>query len=129
MSATGLGSIVDGTTSDVITHGANFTPSLGEITITGGEDPQLDISTIWVDTITATQFTVHSEADPGNTDFDFGWSVNRTISSKPTATVVASAQINQDIVLFNKGVDYTQGGSASKLRVRVRIRIYNNLQF
>ena len=71
----GTGSIATGTTSDVITHNAGWTPSTGEVFITLGEDPTNTPGAIWVDTFTTTQFTVHSENNPGASNLDFGWRI------------------------------------------------------
>ena len=73
--ATGTGTIANGATSATITHGLSWTPTLSEITITGGENPTADIGTIWVDTIGATTFKVNCEVDPSTSGFDFGWKV------------------------------------------------------
>src|SRR3990167_1454802 len=73
--ATGTGTIANGATSATITHGLSWTPTLSEITITGGENPTTDVGTIWVDTIGATTFQVNCEVDPSTSGFDFGWKV------------------------------------------------------
>lgn len=69
----GNGTITSGSTSVVITHGLSRTPALQDVIITGGENPTNDVGTIWVSTLTSTQFTVNCEADPGASNFDFGW--------------------------------------------------------
>jgi hypothetical protein len=74
--ASGTGTINNGSTTAVITHGLNKTPAIGEISITGGENPTNDIGAIFVNTITSTQFTVNVENDPGASGFDFGWHVS-----------------------------------------------------
>lgn len=73
--ANGVGFIANGTQALVITHGLNLTPTLGQITITRGEDPTNTVSYLWVDTITSTQMTIHSSADPGASNLDIGWSI------------------------------------------------------
>jgi hypothetical protein len=73
----GTGSIANGTTTDVITHGCDYTPAVADITVTLGENPTNTPGAIWVDTITATQFTVNCENDPGASNLDFSWSVRR----------------------------------------------------
>lgn len=73
----GTASILNGTTSIAVTHGLSYTPSAGEITITPTENPTNTAGTIWVDTITSTQFTVNCENDPGASNLDFAWSVRR----------------------------------------------------
>ena len=74
---TGTGSIANGATSAVITHALAYTPTRAHITITLGENPTNTPGAIWVDTITATQFTVNCENDPGASNLDFSWAVRR----------------------------------------------------
>ena len=69
----GTGSIASGTTSDVITHGLDVTPTAANITVTLTEDPTNTPGAIWVDTIGATTFTVNCENDPGASNLDFSW--------------------------------------------------------
>lgn len=69
----GTGSIVSGTTSDVIAHGLSITPTIDDISITLAEDPTNSPGAIWVDTIGAANFTVNCENDPGVSNLDFGW--------------------------------------------------------
>lgn len=71
----GTGSITSGSTSDVITHGLDITPSAKNIIITLTENPTNTPGAIWVDTITSTQFTVNCENNPGASNLDFGWMV------------------------------------------------------
>lgn len=73
----GTGSIASGATSDVITHGLAYTPTARDITITLTENPTNTPGAIWVDTITATEFTVNCENDPGASNLDFEWSVRK----------------------------------------------------
>ena len=72
----GTGSILNGTTSIVITHNQGFAYPLGCILITLGENPTNTPGAIWVDTITTNAFTVNCENDPGASNLDFGWSFN-----------------------------------------------------
>jgi hypothetical protein len=71
--ASGSSTINSGATSAVITHGLGLTPSAEHISIVGKENPSNSVGTIWVDTITSTQFTVNVENDPGASNWDFGW--------------------------------------------------------
>lgn len=73
----GTATILSGNTSVVVTHGLDFVPTAAEITITLTENPTNSPGAIWVDTITATQFTVNCEADPGASNLDFAWAVRR----------------------------------------------------
>jgi len=75
--ANGTGSIASGATTAIITHGLNFTPVASEINIVFTENPSNTAGTIWVDTITSTQFTVNCENDPGASNLDFGWSCRK----------------------------------------------------
>ena len=72
----GAGTIANGATSAVITHGLGFTPTAQEIAVTLAENPTNDVGLIYVDTITATQFTVRVRSDPGASGADFGWRAN-----------------------------------------------------
>lgn len=81
----GTGSITNGGTTDVITHGLGFAPPAESISVTLTENPTNTPGAIWVDTITATQFTVNSENDPGVSNLDFGWKVS--MSDSPAFTV------------------------------------------
>lgn len=71
----GSDSIANGTTSKVVAHGLDVTPVAEDFTIIGKENPTNDVGTIWVDTIGAANFTVNVEADPGASNWDFGWKV------------------------------------------------------
>lgn len=72
----GTFSIANGATSAVITHGLSVTPALKNINITFGENPSNDPGNVWVDTIGATQFTVHCRNDPGASNLDGSWNVS-----------------------------------------------------
>lgn len=69
----GSDSIASGNTSKTITHGLGTTPSAEHIHIIGKEDPTNSVGTVWIDTITSTQFNVNVENDPGASNWDFGW--------------------------------------------------------
>jgi len=69
----GTSTITSANTSVVVTHGLSVTPTLDDITITGGENPTTDIGTIWVDTLGATTFKVNCEVAPSTSNFTFGW--------------------------------------------------------
>lgn len=75
-SQSGSGTINSGATSATITHSLGWAPSANQISIVGKELATNDIGYWYVDTITTTQFTVHVKADPGASNFDFGWSIN-----------------------------------------------------
>ena len=69
----GNSTIVNPATAVVVAHGLDVTPLAEHITITGAENPTVDVGTIWVDTIGAANFTVNVEVAPGASDWDFGW--------------------------------------------------------
>lgn len=73
--ARGTATIPSGSTSVVVSHGCSRTPTLGNITLTGGENPTTTVGTMWVSNITSTQFTINCEVDPGASGFDVGWQV------------------------------------------------------
>lgn len=75
----GTGSILSGNTSIAITHGLDYIPTAAEITITPTKNPTNTPGLIWVDTTTATQFTVNCEADPGASNFDFAWAARQVV--------------------------------------------------
>ena len=74
--ASGTGDIVSATTSDVITHGLDFTPAASDIELTMTNNPTNSPGNIWVDTIGSTTFTVNCENDPGASGLTFAWAVN-----------------------------------------------------
>ena len=72
----GTVTLLNGNTSVVVTHGMSYTPSAGHINVTPIETLNT-ASYYWVDTITATEFTINVDADPTQ-DVDFAWNVART---------------------------------------------------
>jgi len=67
--------LLNTTTSIAVTHGCNYTPNAGDISVHPIES--LGSASYWyVDTITSTQFTIHVDADPGQ-DIDFAWNVDK----------------------------------------------------
>jgi len=71
--AKGTGTIPNAATSVVINHGLSLTPAVQDIKITPSGTTTNPPGHMWVDTITATQFTVHCTADPGAGGLTFGW--------------------------------------------------------
>jgi hypothetical protein len=68
----GTATVLSGTTSIVVTHGAGFTPSLNQIRVT----PTNNLGTAtkwWISTPTATQFTINVDVNPGATTATFVW--------------------------------------------------------
>ena len=67
----GTATITNGSTSIVVDHGLDVTPSAGDIMVT----PMGSLgsaSFFYIDTFTSTQFTIHTNVDPG-TNVDFAW--------------------------------------------------------
>jgi hypothetical protein len=67
----GLATVLNTATSIVVNHGLATTPT--RVLITPIENPTNPVSFWWVDTLTATQFTIHVNADPGASNLDFDW--------------------------------------------------------
>lgn len=72
----GLGTVLNGTTSIVVTHGLPALPAVGQITITPRTHATNAPGMVWVDGIMLSSFTVNTTSNPGVSGFDFGWSVN-----------------------------------------------------
>lgn len=71
--SSGTATILSGNTSIVVTHGLTGTPTIDDINVVMAENPTNDPGNIWIDTITATQFTINCRTDPGASNLDFGW--------------------------------------------------------
>ncbi len=69
--SSGTATLANGTTSIVVTHGLDVTPSAGDITVTPIEAWGA-MTEFYIDTYTSTQFTIHADQDPGQ-DVDFAW--------------------------------------------------------
>lgn len=70
--ASGAATVANGTTTIVVNHGLAKTPALSNITVT----PTNNLGTatkFWISTVTATQFTINVDADPGATTATFVW--------------------------------------------------------
>lgn len=67
----GTAAILNTTTSIVVNHGLAATPT--DVQISPAENPTNAVTYWWVDTLTATQFTIHVNADPGASNMDFRW--------------------------------------------------------
>ncbi len=67
----GTASLLSATTSIAVTHGLAVTPVAGDIVIVPMETWG-NMTKFWVDTYTATQFTIHADIAPG-ADTDFAW--------------------------------------------------------
>lgn len=73
--AGGVATILDATTSVVVTHGLSAAPAAKNISVVGTNSPANTPGHIWVDTITATEFTIHCTVDPGVGGATFAWAV------------------------------------------------------
>lgn len=67
----GVATLDNGSTTEVVTHGLGFTPAPGDIVVCPIESMGAAVR-FWVDTLTATQFTINVNADP-TADVDFAW--------------------------------------------------------
>ena len=63
--------LANGDTTVVVTHGLSATPTAGDIMVTPIEGWGSALQ-FWVTTLTATQFTITVDQDPG-ADVDFAW--------------------------------------------------------
>jgi hypothetical protein len=68
--SSGSASITSGSTSVVVNHLCPYTPSLSDIMVLGAENPTNDVGSIWVSSVSSTQFTVNVENNPGASNFD-----------------------------------------------------------
>lgn len=69
----GTANVASGATTSVVTHNLGSTPTLDNISLTFGEQATSDYGRFWIDTLTATQFTVNVSVDPGVSNLDFSW--------------------------------------------------------
>ena len=69
----GTATLANGNTTIVVTHNMTNTPLVGEIQVTPIET-LASASFWWVDTITATQFTINVDTNPTQ-DVDFAWQI------------------------------------------------------
>ena len=70
----GTATVLNTTTSIVVTHNLAATPAQGDIVVTPTESLG-SAAEFWVDTLTATQFTINVDANPG-TDVTFAWTAD-----------------------------------------------------
>lgn len=67
----GVATVLNTATTVVVTHGLGWTPVIGDIVVCPAEDVGA-VTSFWVDTYTATEFTINVDQDPG-ADVDFAW--------------------------------------------------------
>jgi hypothetical protein len=68
----GTATVASGTTSIAVSHGLSMTPSSSGIQISPINDPTTTVDW-WFDTVTATQFTIRTSANPGTSGYSFAW--------------------------------------------------------
>jgi hypothetical protein len=68
----GAATVANGATTVVVTHGLSVTPSLSNIAVTPTNNLG-NAAKFWISTVTATQFTINVNADPGATTATFVW--------------------------------------------------------
>lgn len=71
----GTATILNGTTSIVVAHGLDETPSIEDISLVFGENPTNDPGNIWIDTIGVANFTINCRNNPGVSNLDVGWRI------------------------------------------------------
>jgi hypothetical protein len=70
---TGTATVTAAATSVVVTHALRVAPPAASVQLSLTNQPTADILYAWVDTITATQFTIHVGAAPGASTAIFAW--------------------------------------------------------
>ena len=68
----GFAAVLIGTTSIVVSHNLVYTPVAGEIQVTP-TNSMGSATKFWVDTLTATTFTINVDADPTSVNANFAW--------------------------------------------------------
>lgn len=69
--AKGTATVATGTTAIVVNHGLSLTPAAYDVQVTPTKSLGA-ASKFWVDTVTATQFTIHTDVNPA-ANVDFAW--------------------------------------------------------
>lgn len=73
----GTATITSTNTSVSVTHGAGYTPSSSDITVTPTNNPTNDPGWFWISSIGATTFDINVRSDPGASGATFAWRVDR----------------------------------------------------
>lgn len=68
----GTATVANGATTAVVTHGLDVTPVAGDVVVTPTNNLG-NATKFWIDTYTATQFTIHVDSDPGIDTATFAW--------------------------------------------------------
>lgn len=71
----GTATVINTATTSVVTHAMSRTPSINDIKVTPTNDLG-DATKFWISTITATQFTINVDVDPGVDTATFVWAIN-----------------------------------------------------
>lgn len=75
--ANGVGTVAATTTSIVVSHGLNVTPSINDVQLTP-QDNMGAATKFWISNVTATQFTINVDVTPGAaTSSSFSWQIIR----------------------------------------------------
>lgn len=75
--SSGSATILNTTTSIVVTHGCSYTPTATDISITPTATCTNDPGMIWVSAVDGTNFTVNCMRDPGVSGLAFSWAVRK----------------------------------------------------
>ncbi len=71
----GTATIMSGSTSVVVPHGLDDTPTAANILWQFTEEPDNNSDTTWVSDIDGTNFTINVKNNPGASNLDFSWCV------------------------------------------------------
>jgi hypothetical protein len=74
----GTATILNTTTSIVVAHGCDYTPSALDVSLVLTNNPTNDPGNLYVDTFGAANFTIHCRNDPGATGAIIAWAVRMT---------------------------------------------------
>jgi hypothetical protein len=72
--STGTATVASGSTSIAVTHNLAATPALANISVTPTNSLG-SAAKFWISNVTATQFTINVNADPGATTATFAWMI------------------------------------------------------
>ncbi len=76
--SSGTATVANGTTSIAVTHNQSGTPGIQDISATPTNSLG-NATKFWITNITATQFTINVDVDPGATTATLAWNVRRTV--------------------------------------------------
>lgn len=87
----GTGSFASSATSATVTHGLAVTPVAYDITVVPTNNPSSTPKTIWIDTITSTQFNVNITTASTTTPMTFSWKARAECNSTANFSLLASS--------------------------------------